>query len=89
MTNSPLSSAWLEKYQDFPLLQVKPCPMDDSDVDFHSDLSYCRELMNEIHLQAISVKHANPFPIVLSDELDHALAELKLIKERIREFRRG
>ena len=80
---------WNDKFADLPLLQLKPCPMDDSDVAFHSDMSYCRELLLEIHLQAVDGGRVTPFPIVLSDELDHALVELAGIKDHIKAMARG
>lgn len=80
---------WNDNYADLPLLQVKPSPMDDSDVDFHSDMSYCRELLLDIHLQAADGARVTPFPIVLSDELDHALIEMAGIKAHIKAMSRG
>jgi len=80
---------WNEEYADLPLLQVKPCHMDDSDVDFHSDMSYFRELLLEIQLQAMTGSRVTAFPIVLSDELDHALIEMAGIKAHIEAMSRG
>lgn len=78
-----------DKYADLPLLTGKPSPLGDDDVAFHSDLSYCRDLLNEIHIQAFDGGRVAPFPLVLSDELDHAITEMAGIKARIKEMRRG
>lgn len=89
MTTSPFSSAWHDPYRDLPVLINQPSPVDDSDIKFDSDISYFKDLLMEIQLQSLGGGKARPFPIVLSDELDHAMAELAGIKYHIREMRRG
>lgn len=74
-------------FDDLPLLRISKAAVDDSDIDFDSDMSYCRELLLEIQLQAIATGMATPFPLVLSDELDHALTELVGIKQHMRGLR--
>lgn len=89
MSTSAFPSAWNKQYQDIPLFITKPCPVDDDDIAFASDISYFKDLLMEIQLQTLGGGQPRPFPLVLSDELDHAMAELAGIKYHIREMRRG
>ena len=72
-----------------PRLVCPPCPMTDSDVEFHSDITYLRDLLIELREQADRIGRARDIPPPWSDQLQAATAELKVIKARIREFRRG
>lgn len=80
---------WIKQYEDLPLIQPKPITVDDSDIDFNSDMAYCKDLLLEIQLQALATGMAERFPLVFTDELDHAITELAGIKARIREMNRG
>lgn len=75
-----------DKYADLPLILPKMPPITDSDIAFAGDMSYMRELLLEIQLQAMVTGVAQPFPLVLTDELDHAITEMAGIKARIREM---
>lgn len=79
---------WDDKYADLPLLQCKP-GVDDSQIAFDNDLAYCRVLLEEIQMQGVRGSTCAPFPIVLTDELDHALIELKGITAHIKAMTRG
>lgn len=89
MSGSTFPSAWNDRYKDLPLLTRKPSPVNDDDIQFASDMAYFKDLLLEIQLQTLVIGQARPFPLVLSDELDHALAELAGIKYHIREMTRG
>jgi len=39
---------WMKKHEDLPWLTPKPAPMDDSDVEFHSDIQYLHLLLDDI-----------------------------------------
>lgn len=80
---------WMKKYEDLPLLTPRTDPVDDDDIEFDSDLGYCKDLLQDIHINAATGAMVRPFPIVLSDELNHAICELAAIKERIKEISRG
>lgn len=80
---------WMKQYEDLPLLLNTPVKFTDDDIDFQSDMSYFKDLLLEIQLQAMATRQANPFPAVLTDELDHALNELAGIKAHIREISRA
>jgi hypothetical protein len=77
------------EFNDLPLLRVTPLKVDDDDIAFQSDISYMRVLLHEVHMQAAYGGRAQPFPIVLTDELDHALLELTRIKAAVAELSRG
>jgi hypothetical protein len=77
-----------DKHGNLPLIRCKPTNVTDDDVRFNSDMAYMRDLLHEIHMQALSVKWAPRFPIEMSDELRHATEELDKIGARIREFNR-
>lgn len=79
---------WMKQYEDLPLFCPKPVAVTDDDIDFDNDISYFRDLLLEIQVQAMAVGSAKPFPHVLSNELDHAMNEMAGIKYHIRELRR-
>lgn len=76
-------------FDGLPRLVCPPCPMTDSDVEFHSDITYLRDLLIELREQADRIGRARDIPPPWSDQLQAATTELKVIKARIREFRRG
>jgi hypothetical protein len=39
---------WIKNFEDFPLFTPKPAPMDDSDIEFHSDVQYLHLLLDDI-----------------------------------------
>jgi hypothetical protein len=39
---------WMKQHQELPWLRPKPAPMDDSDVEFHSDVQYLHLLLDDI-----------------------------------------
>jgi len=53
----------------FPMITLQPS-MTDDDNDFHSDIIYFRALRHDIAELAYETKFANPFPILLSDDLN-------------------
>jgi len=53
---------------ELPLITCRAAWTDD-DVNFHSDITYCRALRHDIRELACEKGFANPFPITLSDEL--------------------
>lgn len=79
---------WMKQYEDLPLLMCKPSKLDDDGMAFQSDMEYFKDLLLEIQLQAMATRQANPFPAVLSNELDHAINELAGIKSHIQEISR-
>lgn len=79
---------WMKQYEDLPLLHSPPTSLDDDTIDFQCDMSYCDDLLSDIEIQARRGGTVQPFPIVLSDELEHALVELAGIKDHIRELSR-
>lgn len=72
----------MSDFDDLGTLQVTACQMTDDDVDFHSDMTYCRSLMDEIITDVIILRrrHATPWPIVLADELAHAGEVLAVLR---------
>jgi len=64
---------------ELPLIACKPS-MTDDDNHFHSDITYMRALLDDIAELVFEKRHANPFPISLSDELDAATQQLKAVK---------
>lgn len=58
-------SAWNAKFKDLPTLQVLPV-MTDDDVEFHSDITYMRSLLDAIVQQAAHGGHCGPWPGDLS-----------------------
>lgn len=80
---------WMKKYEDLPVWTSRPDPVDDDDIAFDSDIGYCKDLLHDIHMNAVDGALVRPFPIVLSDELNRAISELAAIKARIKEISRG
>lgn len=76
------------KFDDWPLLAVKPAPMSDDDVDFHSDILYMRGLLDWLWEQASITGRAQDVPPPWSDQLQAAINESKMIGLRVREFNR-
>lgn len=66
MSISAFPSPWADRFRDLPVLHVKPSPMTDDDIDFHSDMMYFRDLLNQIILQASLGGHRSPWPDDLS-----------------------
>ena len=52
----------------------------DDDTEFHSDILYFRALLNDIADLVYEKRHANPFPIELTDELAAASELIKLVR---------
>jgi hypothetical protein len=77
-----------KSFDDLPLLSVKPAPMSDSDVDFHSDILYMRGLLDWLYEQADTTGRAQDIPPPWSDQLQAAITELKTLTVRVREFNR-
>lgn len=75
-------------FDDLPLLSVKPAPMSDSDVEFHSDILYMRGLLDWLYEQADTLGRARDIPPPWSDQLQAAITELKTLGVRVREFNR-
>lgn len=79
MNTSPWPADFLERHANAPTISVQPS-MTDEDVEFHSDLTYLKELLHDIWVEcAIGHLKSNPFPARLSQELDtlsHAVALL-------------
>lgn len=64
--DSPLN----KDFSDLRLFWPPKCPMTDDDNDFHSDMLYFRALLNDIVELAVELRHANPLPKTLTDDLD-------------------
>ena len=64
------------KFHDLPLITPQVCPMNDDDIQFHSDMQYFRALLNDIDELVYAKRFANPFPINLCDDLDAAITSL-------------
>jgi hypothetical protein len=64
---------------EFPTIAIKPVWTDD-DCQFHSDMDYMHDLLVEIHELAYTLRHANPIPITMSDELDAAITAVQAIR---------
>lgn len=75
-------------FDDLPLLSVKPSPMSDADVDFHSDILYMRAMLDWLYEQADTTGRAQDIPPPWSDQLQAAITELKTLSVRVREFNR-
>lgn len=54
------------KFNDLPIVQLRPVPMTDDDIEFESDMRYMRDLLNAIVIQAVGGGHCGPWPGDLS-----------------------
>jgi hypothetical protein len=74
MTSQPVY--FNAKFHDFPWIKPQVCPMNDDDIQFHSDMQYFRALLNDIAELVYAKRYANPLPINLCDDLDAAISSL-------------
>ena len=78
------------EFDDLPVLRVAASKMDDSDIEFQSHMSYLQDLLTDIELRAsCHGVRVQPFPIMLTGDLDHAFAEFFNLKSSIEDFSRG
>lgn len=68
----------MSEFDDLPIKQVRPT-MTDDDVDFHCDLIYMRALLNDVVELSHMVRHANPLPVNLSDQLAAAYVDCRAL----------
>ena len=54
-----------DKFDDLPIIRWKPV-MTDDDVEFASDMTYFKNLLNELVYQASQGGHRSPWPADLS-----------------------
>ena len=73
---------WRTAFDDLPVLRYNTAqPMDDDDVDFHSDILYFRGLREHI-IERICCDNfrPQPLPLLMSLDLDAALTCLRAIQ---------
>lgn len=68
---------------DWPTISCTPT-MTDDDVDFHSDVIYLRDLLQDLWIMcACHRARSNPFPANLSRDLDTLEGELAWLKREM------
>jgi hypothetical protein len=74
---------WMKQHQDLPWFRPKPAPMDDSDVDFHSDIQYLHLLLDDIWENAYYTGHKLIVPNVFFDYMATMAAAMNAMNRAV------
>lgn len=69
MSDSAFPAAFAERFKDLKTIQIPAAPLTDDDIEFQSDMSYMRDLLHAIVMQASHGGHCSPWPDDLSTHL--------------------
>ena len=71
------------KFDDLPWFKPIPCPMSDSDIEFHSDMQYLRALRTEIVDGLISGGRTSLLPSDFDDNIAWACHQLQTVNTSV------